>query len=437
MSFEIIDISKTEKQAKFNINEKEVSDGFMEVAKLYQKDADEKGFRKGKVPLNIIESKYSKQILEELKSRLINLYVNKLSVENNLNVVRTSKLKDEGISKSADFKFEINVEIIPEFKLKDYKEISIEKEVFKLTKKQISEAKSNVMNNFATNEEILKRKKLKKGDLADINFSGFIEGQEIEKLKRQNAIVEIGNGSLIPEIENEIINTEKNKEVEFFVTYPKDFPIEEAASKKVKCLFYINKILKKVIPKIDQDFLEKIGFKTEDDFDKRISEDLNASLEQKSQSSIRKNLFDKLIDQNEFDFPQSFVNDEKIRLMQDYKNKMAQQGIKVEDLDDKTLKVIDDSAFRNVKIALIFAEISKLENIFAEDKEVGEYLAAFASSQKVPVDKVLKYYKDNNLLNDVKVKLTDEKVIQFLISNAKINEVKPKEEKKKQKKDKS
>ena len=142
-----------------------------------------------------------------------------------------------------------------------------------------------------------------------------------------------------------------------------------------------------MIPKIDQDFLEKIGFKTEDDFDKRISEDLNASLEQKSQSSLRKNLFDKLIDQNEFDFPQSFVDDEKIRLMQDYKNKMAQQGIKIEDLDDKTLKVIDDSAFRNVKIALIFAQISKLENIFAEDKEVGEYLAAFASSQKVPVIK--------------------------------------------------
>ena len=68
MSFEIIEISKTEKQAKFNINEKEVSDGFMEVAKLYQKDADEKGFRKGKVPLNIIESKYSKQILIAIKA---------------------------------------------------------------------------------------------------------------------------------------------------------------------------------------------------------------------------------------------------------------------------------------------------------------------------------------------------------------------------------
>ena len=102
---------------------------------------------------------------------------------------------------------------------------------------------------------------------------------------------------------------------------------------------------------------------------------------------------------------------------------MAQQGVTVDELDKKTTDVINDSAFRNVKIALIFAEISKIENISIEDKEVGDYLAAFASSQNVPVDKVLKYYKDNNLMDDVRVKLTDEKVIQFLISSAKIKEV--------------
>ena len=102
---------------------------------------------------------------------------------------------------------------------------------------------------------------------------------------------------------------------------------------------------------------------------------------------------------------------------------MAEQGVTVDQLDKKTTDVINDSAFRNVKIALIFAEISKIENISIEDKEVGDYLAAFASSQNVPIDKVLKYYKDNNLMDDVRVKLTDEKVIQFLISSAKIKEV--------------
>ena len=114
-----------------------------------------------------------------------------------------------------------------------------------------------------------------------------------------------------------------------------------------------------------------------------------------------------------------------------------QQGVKVDNLDEKSIKVIDDSAFRNVKIALIFAEISKLENIKVEDKEVGDYLAAFAASQNAPIDKVLKYYKDNNLMDDVRVKLTDEKVIQFLISNAQVKEIKAKNDNKEGKKKKS
>ena len=311
------------------------------------------------------------------------------------------------------------------------------KEVYSLKNKDIDEAKSNVLNNFASTEEVLRRKKPKKGDFVDINFSGYIDDKEIEKLKRQNAIVEIGNGSLFLKLKMRLLGTEKNSEVQFDVTYPKDFPIEEAASKKVRCLLKVNKILKKVIPEVNEEFLEKIGFKTEDDFNKRISDDLTASLEQKSQSTLRKNLFDKLIDDNEFDFPQSFVIDEKSRLEQDYKNKMMQQGVKVDNLDEKSIKVIDDSAFRNVKIALIFAEISKLENIKVEDKEVGDYLAAFAASQNAPIDKVLKYYKDNNLMDDVRVKLTDEKVIQFLISNAQVKEIKAKNDNKEAKKRKS
>ena len=153
------------------------------------------------------------------------------------------------------------------------------------------------------------------------------------------------------------------------------------------------------------------AFSQAKDLKKRISDDLTGSFEQQAQSSLRKNLFDKLIEDNEFDFPNSFVDDEKKRLEADYKSKMAQQGVTVDELDKKTTDVINDSAFRNVKIALIFAEISKIENISIEDKEVGDYLAAFASSQNVPVDKVLKYYKDNNLMDDVRVKLTDEKVI--------------------------
>ena len=423
MSINLKVLSTTEQLAEIIVDKNDVSKSFQDVLKLFQKDSDLKGFRKGKVPLNVIESRYSKEILEELKTRLISFYIRKASVDNKINVVRTSNLEHDEIKKDSDFTFKVNLEIIPEIKLKPYKEISVDKEVQKVTKKDIDEAMKNVLNNFAQNEEVESKRKIKKKDFVDIDFTGSFDGKEIEKLNRKNAIVEIGNETLIPEIEKEILTLKKGEESSFEVLYPKDFPIAEAAAKKIKCKLKVNKILKKVLPKVDDAFLEKIGFKTEEDLKKRISDDLTGSFEQQAQSSLRKNLFDKLIEDNEFDFPNSFVDDEKKRLEADYKSKMAQQGVTVDELDKKTTDVINDSAFRNVKIALIFAEISKIENISIEDKEVGDYLAAFASSQNVPVDKVLKYYKDNNLMDDVRVKLTDEKVIQFLISSAKIKEV--------------
>jgi len=423
MSINLKVLSTTEQLAEIIVDKNDVSKSFQDVLKLFQKDSDLKGFRKGKVPLNVIESRYSKEILEELKTRLISFYIRKASVDNKINVVRTSNLEHDEIKKDSDFTFKVNLEIIPEIKLKPYKEISVDKEVQKVTKKDIDEAMKNVLNNFAQNEEVESKRKIKKKDFVDIDFTGSFNGKKIEKLNRKNAIVEIGNETLIPEIEKEILNLKKGEESSFEVLYPKDFPIAEAAAKNVQCKLKVNKILNKVVPKVDDAFLEKIGFKTEEDLKKRISDDLTGSFEQQAQSSLRKNLFDKLIEDNEFDFPNSFVDDEKKRLEADYKSKMAEQGVTVDQLDKKTTDVINDSAFRNVKIALIFAEISKIENISIEDKEIGDYLAAFASSQNVPIDKVLKYYKDNNLMDDVRVKLTDEKVIQFLISSAKIKEV--------------
>lgn len=428
MSINLKILSTTEQLAEITVDKDDVLKSFQDVLKLFQKDSDLKGFRKGKVPLNVIESRYSKEILEELKTRLISFYIRKVSVENKINVVRTSNLEHEDLKKDSAFKFKVNLEIIPDIKLKPYKEISVVKEIQKVTKKDIDEAMKNVLNNFAQNEEVESNRKIKKKDFVDIDFTGSIDGKEIEKLNRKNAVVEIGNESLIPEIEKEILILKKGEESSFEVLYPKDFPITEAAEKNVQCTLKVNKILKKVVPKVDEAFLEKIGFKTVEDLEKRISDDLSGSFEQQAQGSLRKNMFDKLIDDNEFDFPNSFVDDEKNRLEADYKSKMAQQGVTVDELDEKTTDVINDSAFRNVKIALIFAEISKIENISVEDKEVGDYLAAFASSQNVPVDKVLKYYKDNNLMDDVRVKLTDEKVIQFLISNAKIKEVSKKKD---------
>ena len=110
MGFEINDLSSTEKSAKIVIDKSEVKTNYSDVVKLFQKDADLKGFRKGKVPTNVVESMYSEQINEELRTRLINLNLRKLAADEKLNIVRTKDIKYEDINKDEDFTFSLNLE---------------------------------------------------------------------------------------------------------------------------------------------------------------------------------------------------------------------------------------------------------------------------------------------------------------------------------------
>ncbi|HIC77181.1 MAG TPA: hypothetical protein EYO89_04855, partial [Candidatus Dadabacteria bacterium] len=177
-------------------------------------------------------------------------------------------------------------------------------------------------------------------------------------------------------------------------------------------------------------FLKKIGFDSKKKLRERISEDISRSYVTKSESTLRKNIGDKLISKNSFDFPSSFIEDEEKRLSNEYINRMNQQGIKIDQIDEKTKLVIAESANRNIKLALIFAEIARLEGMSVTDGEIEKVLISMANDQKVAINKIKKYYKENNLLDDVRVRITDEKVVQFLISKAKIKEIKSKDVKK-------
>ena len=425
MSFKIEEISSTEKKALFDIDKDEVSKTYLSVVKLFQKDADLKGFRKGKVPLKVVESIYTEQIDEEIKTRIINDNLRVLAAEEKINIVKTSNLQFKDFDKDKKFQFSFNFELIPDINLGSYKSLEVEKEVFSIEQKDIDKAIENLLVNFASNEEVVKRKKIQKKDILSINFSGEVGGVIVKDLVRENAMIELGNDSLIPDIEIKIKSMTLNEEKIFDVTYPKDFPIAEAAGKVVSCKVLINKIYKKVIPKLDDDFMAKLGIESKEKLEERVASDLERSSNEKSEASLRRNIGDKLINDNQFEFPLSFLSDEEKRLESEYLGRMNEKGIKMNEVDEKTKELIKESALRNVKLALIFAEISKVENIVVGEEEVEQVISSIAKSQNTQVSKVKNYYKDNNLMDDVKVKLTDEKVIRFLVSEAKIKEVKP------------
>ena len=218
----------------------------------------------------------------------------------------------------------------------------------------------------------------------------------------------------------------QEEEKTFDVNYPVDFPIQSAAGKRIECNIKVNKILKRVVPKLDKEFLKRIGFESKKQLEERVKEDLTKSFDSKSESSLRKNLGDLLVSKNKLEFPDFFVKNEEERLTNEYINRMKEQGMNLDKVDGKTSELISESAKRNINLALIFAEIAKLEKISVSDEEIEEVFNSMASTQNVPIEKIKKYYQENNLVDDIRAKLADEKVIKFLISKAKIKEIKAK-----------
>tara|TARA_Y100001970_G_C13988178_1_gene726777 strand:- start:268 stop:939 length:672 start_codon:yes stop_codon:yes gene_type:complete len=218
----------------------------------------------------------------------------------------------------------------------------------------------------------------------------------------------------------------QEEEKTFDVNYPVDFPIQSAAGKRIECNIKVNKILKRVVPKLDKEFLKRIGFESKKQLEERVKEDLTKSFDSKSESSLRKNLGDLLVSKNKLEFPDFFVKNEEERLTNEYINRMKEQGMNLDKVDAKTSELISESAKRNINLALIFAEIAKLEKISVSDEEIEEVFNSMASTQNVPIEKIKKYYQENNLVDDIRAKLADEKVIKFLISKAKIKEIKAK-----------
>ena len=219
MSFKIEEISSTEKKALFDIEKDEVAKTYLSVVKLFQKDADLKGFRKGKVPLKVVESIYTEQIDEEIKTRIINNNLRVLAIEEKINIVKTSNLEFKDFNKDKKFQFSFNFELIPEINLGTYKSLEVEKEVFSIEQKDIDKAIENLLINFASNEEVVKRKKIQKKDILSINFSGQVEGVIVKDLLRENAMIELGNDSLIPDIETKIktMTLEEEKTFDFLL----------------------------------------------------------------------------------------------------------------------------------------------------------------------------------------------------------------------------
>lgn len=385
------------------------------------------GFRKGRVPRQIIEMNYGKEIFFEdaLNEILPEAYENAIE-ELELEPVDIPNVDVEDIEKGKNIKVKVEVVIKPEVKLGDYKGIEVEEVKNEITDEDVDKEIETVreMNGRIVPVE---DRPAKEKDTLDIDFKGFVDGEEFEGGSAENYELVLGSESFIPGFEDQLIGSEKGAEVEVNVTFPEDYQEESLAGKEAKFEVIVNEIKEKELPKLDDEFVIDVSeFDTLDEYKNDIKEKLEKSAKENAKISNQNNIIDKVVEDAEMEIPEVMVENQIENELNEFAYNLQMQGIDMEQYFQLTGSSLDGFkeeirpvAEKRVRADLVLDAITKAEKIEATEEDLDKKLEEMAEQYgQEDLDKFKKDMKKGDL--DYLYKgISREKTVDFLMENTK------------------
>ena len=369
------------------------------VSKAYAKTRGKynvPGFRKGKAPKHIIETYYGKETFwyDAIDAEYGALYEAAIK-EAGIEPV-AAPYDDEIVDISENgFTIKLKVTVKPEVELKAYKGIKAEKEKVTVKKAEIKEEVEKALEKDAKLVAV-EGKAAKKGDIATIDFEGFLDGVAFDGGKGEGYDLELGSGSFIPGFEEQVIGHKVDEEFDIDVTFPEDYGSEELAGKAVVFKIKLHKIMKKELPKYDDEFVKDVSeFDTVADYEKHLEEEIKARKEAAADRAFENAVMDTLVDNVVAEIPAVMIEKEIDNQINEFEYRLRSQGLQLDmylqylGMDVAALRdSYKDGAEKQVKLRLALEKVAALENIEISDEDVDTELKTYADAYGMPVDKI-------------------------------------------------
>ena len=399
-----------------------------EQEKAFQKLAKNlsiKGFRKGQVPADMARKHVSNaDIMTEAIKPLLDILIKEASkeIKDDLMVLDSPTYRVEKIS-DAELEVTFIYPVYPEIKLPDYKNLNVKYEESKVDSKRIQDEIEKVRDMQAQQNK--KDGAIAKGDIANFDFEGFVDGEAFQGGKAEKYDLEIGSGQFIPGFEDQMIGLKVGDEKDVKVTFPESYHAENLKGKEAVFKIKIHEIKSKSKPEVDEKFVKSLGIKdvsTKEQLEKYLENLFKDQAKMEARGKFQKEAFAKIKEQVEINIPTSLVAKEMKNQEAQFAQQMKQQGLTIEQYIKMTgikpetlMSQYKAQAIERLKDSLIFAEIAKLEKIEITD---AEYEAEYVKLAKV-------YGQDEKSIRNVitkaqmQIPMTNDKVIDILIKGNK------------------
>jgi len=383
------------------------------------------GFRKGKVPRQMIEKMYGAAIFyDDAANALIPEAYSKAYDESGLEIVSQPKIEVVQIEKGKPFIFTAEVATKPEVTLGEYKGLKVDKVSNRVTAKEV-DAKLEEEQKKNARTITVEDRAVQDGDEVVLDFEGFVNGVAFAGGKGENYPLTIGSGSFIPGFEEQLIGVEAEKEVEVNVTFPEEYHAEDLAGKEAVFKCTVHEIKVKELPELDDEFAAEVSeFDTLDEYKADIKAKIKEQKIAEGKRQKEDQAVEKAVANASMEIPEAMIDTQVQQMVQEFSQRMQSQGLTLEQYfqftgltADKMMEEMRPQAVKRIETRLVLEAIAKAENIEITDEKVDEEIAKMAEMYKMEVEK-LKEYMGEGEKEQMKADMAVQEAVTFLVDNA-------------------
>ncbi len=383
------------------------------------------GFRKGKVPRQMIEKMYGAAIFyDEAANALIPEAYSKAYDESGLEIVSQPKIEVVQIEKGKPFIFTAEVATKPEVTLGEYKGLKVDKVSNRVTAKEV-DAKLEEEQKKNARTITVEDRAVQDGDEVVLDFEGFVNGVAFAGGKGENYPLTIGSGSFIPGFEEQLIGAETEKEVEVNVTFPAEYHAEDLAGKEAVFKCTVHEIKVKELPELDDEFAAEVSeFDTLDEY----KADIKAKIKEQKIAEGRRQKEDQAVEKAvanaTMEIPEAMIDTQVQQMAQEFAQRLQSQGLNMEQYfqftgltAEKMMEEMRPQAVKRIETRLVLEAIAKAENIEITEEKIDEEIAKMAEMYKMEVEK-LKEYMGEAEKEQMKADMAVQEAVTFLVENS-------------------
>ena len=386
------------------------------------------GFRPGKVPLAILRQKYGNSVMGEVLEAAVNEGAGKAVEDEKLRPAMQPKIEITKFEQGGDLEFSVAVEVLPEFSVMDLSSLKLTKLVADVDPAELDEALNNLASRRETTEAAPAKHAAASGEVVVIDFLGKLDGVPFDGGKAEGYSLKLGSNSFIPGFEEQLVGAKAGDETVVKVTFPADYQAENLAGKAVEFDIKVHEVRKAVPASVDDELAKSVGLDNLDALKTALNEELGRDYTALTRAHLKRALLDLLADNHSFPVPQGMVDVEFDAIWKQLESDKAAGRLDESDKDksDDELKA-EYSAIseRRVRLGLLLSEIGQASKVQITQEDLNR--AVLNEARRYPGQEhlVFQYYQKNaEALQSLRAPIFEEKVIDYILELAKVEEKK-------------